>query len=198
LQITRPSSRPTPGNDTVASSPRGPGFSSPNGPFRPQRSELRPRQTSEHSERASTSSRATLLEDDARDRRDSSSTTRSDVSVTPQYLNGSTGSANSRPRVTLPRSVVPDETSPATPALATVMAAFKEAGARKRSMTNGSGDTAYEQEKQREKEKEMMRQERIRERMPGRKPTGKAKAGDIDGEQFDHVETAMLYCLSVC
>jgi exocyst complex component 4 len=78
------------------------------------------------------------------------------------------------------------------------MAAFKEAGARKRSMTNGSGDTAYEQEKQREKEKEMMRQERIRERMPGRKPTGKAKAGDIDGKQFDHVDTAMLYCLFVC
>jgi exocyst complex component 4 len=62
------------------------------------------------------------------------------------------------------------------------MAAFKEAGARNRSMTNGSEDTAYEREKQREKEKEMIRQERIRGRMPGRKATGKAKAGDIDGE----------------
>ncbi|OAX44421.1 hypothetical protein K503DRAFT_678876 [Rhizopogon vinicolor AM-OR11-026] len=80
----------------------------------------------------------------------------------------------------LPRSVAYDATSPAIPPLATVMAAFKEAGARKRSMTNGSEDTAYEREKQREKEKEMMRQERIRERMPGRKATGKAKAGDID------------------
>jgi len=64
------------------------------------------------------------------------------------------------------------------------MAAFREAGARKRAMTNGSGDTAYEQAKQRDKEKEMMRQERIRERMPYRKATGKAKAGDIDGKEL--------------
>ncbi|KAG2122034.1 Sec8 exocyst complex component-specific domain-containing protein [Suillus cothurnatus] len=60
------------------------------------------------------------------------------------------------------------------------MAAFREAGARKRAMATGSEDIAYEQEKQREKELEMRRQERIRERMPYRKATGKAKAGDID------------------
>jgi exocyst complex component 4 len=75
------------------------------------------------------------------------------------------------------------------------MAAFREAGARKRSMTNGSEDTTYEREKKREREKEMMRQERIRERMPGRKATGKAKAGDIDGECFDHI---CWYCSFVC
>lgn len=195
LQIARPPSRPSvPGNDTVASSPKGSGFSSsPKGPFRPQRSELRLRQASEHSERASTSSRATQPEDCARDRRDSSSTTRSDASVTPQHLNGNTGSATIRPRVDPSRSVTYDEPSPATPALATVMAAFREAGARKRSMTNSSEDAAYEQEKQREKEKEMLRLQRIRERMPNRKATGKAKAGDIDGEQFNLIVTSLLH-----
>jgi len=78
------------------------------------------------------------------------------------------------------------------------MAAFKEAAARKRSMTNGSGDPAYEQEKQKEKEREMMRQQRIRDRMPNRKANGKARAGDIDGEQLDHIKTFILHCLSVC
>ncbi|KAG1749817.1 Sec8 exocyst complex component-specific domain-containing protein [Suillus paluster] len=182
LQIARsPSRQAAPSNNTFASSPKGPGFSLPKGPFRPQRSELRPRQLSEHSERASTSSRATQLEDyAARDRRDSSSTTRSDSSAAPQYNNGSIGAVNNRHRVDIPRSSTYDETSPTTPALASVMAAFREAGARKRAMTNGSEDIAYEQEKQREKEMEMRRQERIRERMPGRKATGKAKAGDID------------------
>lgn len=81
------------------------------------------------------------------------------------------------------RSSAHDEASPTTPALASVMAAFREAGARKRAITNGNEDIAYEQEKQREKELEMRRQERIRERMPYRKATGKAKAGDIDGEE---------------
>lgn len=196
LQIARPPSRPTPpSNDAVASSPRGPGFSSPRGPLRPQRSELRPRQSSELSERASTSSWTTQLEDYARDRRDSSSTTRSDASLTPQYLNGTTSATTNRPRADLPRSVPYDVPSPTTPALASVMAAFREAGARKRSMTDGSEDTAYEREKKKEKEKEMMRQERIRERMPGRRATGKAKAGDIDGECFDHI---YWHCLFVC
>jgi exocyst complex component 4 len=88
--------------------------------------------------------------------------------------------------VDTPRSSAHDETSPTTPALASVMAAFREAGARKRAMATGSEDIAYEQEKQREKELEMRRQERIRERMPYRKATGKAKAGDIDGEESDH------------
>ncbi|KAG2120691.1 Sec8 exocyst complex component-specific domain-containing protein [Suillus discolor] len=183
LQIARPPSRQAaPSNNTFASSsPKGSGFSSPKGPLRPQRSELRPRQVSEYSERASTSSRATQLEDHAaRDRRDSSSTTRSDSSAAPQYHNGSIGTADNRPRVDISRSSAHDETSPTTPALASVMAAFREAGARKRAITNGNEDTAYEQERQREKELEMRRQERIRERMPYRKATGKAKAGDID------------------
>ncbi|KAG2159664.1 Sec8 exocyst complex component-specific domain-containing protein [Suillus bovinus] len=182
LQIARPPSRQAvPSNNTFASSPKSPSFSSPKGPLRPQRSELRPRKVSEHSERASTSSRATQLEDHAaRDRRDSSSTTRSDSSAAPQYHNGNIGTADNRPRVDISRSSAHDETSPTTPALASVMAAFREAGARKRAITNGNEDIAYEQEKQREKELEMRRQERIRERMPYRKATGKAKAGDID------------------
>ncbi|EGO02554.1 hypothetical protein SERLA73DRAFT_165642 [Serpula lacrymans var. lacrymans S7.3] len=64
--------------------------------------------------------------------------------------------------------------------LAAVMSAFQSAGARKRAMTNGKEDVEYEREKQKEMEMEKLRQERIKERMPGRKATGKAKAGDID------------------
>lgn len=59
------------------------------------------------------------------------------------------------------------------------MAAFKDAGARKRGMTN-EGNEEYERDRKAEIERQKSRQERIRERMPGRRPTGKAKAGDID------------------
>ncbi|KAH7910695.1 Sec8 exocyst complex component-specific domain-containing protein [Hygrophoropsis aurantiaca] len=179
LQIGRSPSRPTtPSNPTFASSsPKGPAISSPKGPSRPQRSELRPRQISEYSasERASTSTQ----DYNGRERRDSSSTTRSDVSVTQRKRNGS---VSNRSRPDLPRSITQDSPamSPTSPALANVMSAFKDAGARKRGMTNGSEDMDYGREKQQEQELERMRQERIRARMPGRKASGKTRAGDID------------------
>ncbi|KAH7930548.1 exocyst complex component sec8 [Leucogyrophana mollusca] len=179
LQIARPT---TPSNSAFASSsPKGPAISSPKGPSRPQRSELRPRQVSQYSasERASTSTQ----DYNGRERRDSSSTTRSDVSVTQRKRNGSVSIASNRPRPDLPRSAAQESSSavsPTSPALATVMSAFKDAGARKRGMTNGSEDMDYGREKQQELEQERQRQERIRARMPGRKATGKARAGDID------------------
>ena len=50
-------------------------------------------------------------------------------------------------------------------------------------MTNDSmADAEYEREKAQEREAERIRQQRLRDRVPGRKPTGKTKAGDIDGE----------------
>ncbi|KAI6047781.1 exocyst complex component sec8 [Pisolithus marmoratus] len=163
----------TPSNNTFApSSPKGPIFSSPKGP------------PSDYStaERASTSSRL-AYDYNGRDRRDSSSTIRSDASASHRYHNGSL--ADNRPRLDLSRSSMDEvpTTSPVSiatsPALSAVMAAFKDAGARKRGMTDESNGEC-ERERKAEMERQKSRQERIRERMPGRRPTGKAKAGDID------------------
>jgi len=64
--------------------------------------------------------------------------------------------------------------------MAAIMA-FQNAGQRKRAQTNGSDDYEYEREKKKEREQEMLMQQRIREKAPGRRPNGKARAGDIDG-----------------
>lgn len=48
-------------------------------------------------------------------------------------------------------------------------------------MTNGSDDFDYQRERQMEQEAERQRQQRIREKVPGRRVNGKARAGDIDG-----------------
>ncbi|KAF9229101.1 hypothetical protein BS17DRAFT_771020 [Gyrodon lividus] len=188
LQIARPPSRPTtPSNSTfTASSPKASAISSPKGPHRPQRSELRPRQASDYSasERASTSSRIT----NERERRDSSSTTRSEASIQQRPANGSVSLKN-KSRFDPPRSATNEgpgasPISPATtsPALSAVMAAFRDAGeasARRRELARGT-DEFKERERKMEVERQKVRQERIKERTPYRKATGKAKAGDID------------------
>jgi len=69
-----------------------------------------------------------------------------------------------------------DVTSPAS--LVSVMSAFQN-GLRKKA----TKDDHWE-ERQQAIEAENATQERIRRRMPGRKQTGPAKAGDIDGEQW--------------
>ncbi|KII94197.1 hypothetical protein PLICRDRAFT_171865 [Plicaturopsis crispa FD-325 SS-3] len=61
-----------------------------------------------------------------------------------------------------------------------VLSAFASAGARKRAMTNGSDDMEYEREKRKAMEAEKLRQQKIRDRAPGRRTNGKARAGDID------------------
>lgn len=66
-------------------------------------------------------------------------------------------------------------------ALSSVVSAFQSAGSRRRAMTNGSDDAEYEKARQQELEDEKRRQQRIRERAPGRKATGRANAGDVDG-----------------
>lgn len=48
-------------------------------------------------------------------------------------------------------------------------------------MTNGSDDYDYQRERREEMEAERIRQQRIREKVPGRRVNGKARAGDIDG-----------------
>jgi exocyst complex component 4 len=51
-------------------------------------------------------------------------------------------------------------------------------------MTNESDDFEYGKERQKALEVENARQQRIRDKAPGRKMTGKARAGDIDGVCF--------------
>lgn len=52
-------------------------------------------------------------------------------------------------------------------------------------MTNGSTDR--EQERAREMEEEKQRQRKLRDKVAGRRPNGKARAGDIDGKSFQKV-----------
>lgn len=159
---------------------RGSGTASPNGPSRPQRSELRTRQLSEYSndDRASSSSRAG---------RDSVSTTRSDASLGNAYRtrNGSSSTArsntNSRPNGQM------ETKSPISPGAMGAIAAFQKAGQRQRAMTNGSDDYEYEEQRRKEREREQRTQQRIKEKAMGRRTNGKARAGDIDG--------AFTFCL---
>lgn len=58
--------------------------------------------------------------------------------------------------------------------------AFQNAG-RKRAQTNGSDEFEYTKEKREAREREKLTQDRIKEKAPGRRLNGKAKAGDIDG-----------------
>jgi exocyst complex component 4 len=48
-------------------------------------------------------------------------------------------------------------------------------------MTNGSDDFEYQREREMEVEADRARQQRIRDKVPGRRVNGKARAGDIDG-----------------
>jgi exocyst complex component 4 len=152
---------------TLAPSPLG-------GPSRPQRSELRSRLASEHSisERSSN--------------RDSMSTTYSDVTQAYRPRNGASGipasSSDTRSRSQRTNNDQGEsDTSPITPTLSAVVSAFQNAGARKRAMTNGSEDMEQERKREKEMQAERLRQQRIQDRMPGRRTNRKAKAGDIDG-----------------
>jgi exocyst complex component 4 len=62
------------------------------------------------------------------------------------------------------------------------MSAFQSAGSRRRAMTNESEDMDYEIERRNELQAEKVRQQRIRDKVPGRRINGKTRAGDIDGE----------------
>lgn len=82
------------------------------------------------------------------------------------------------------RSAPSEETETTTPiAMSSVLSAFQSAGARKRTMTNGSEEMEYQRDRQKEIEAEKVRQQRIRDKVTGRRVNGKARAGDIDGMQ---------------
>lgn len=196
LQIARPPSRSsTPSNAAFSSS--SPAFSSPNRPHRPQRSDLRPRQPSDYSasERTSTSSR--IVNDlNARERRDSSSTTLSDASI--QHRPIGSISLPTKPRLDHPHPTTselpgsPFSSTTPSPALSVAMAAFRDAGEasfRRRELPNGNDEGNYELDRRLEVERERARQDRIKERMPYRKPTAKTQTGGIDGQS----KTLILY-----
>ncbi|KAF8578412.1 Sec8 exocyst complex component-specific domain-containing protein [Ramaria rubella] len=70
----------------------------------------------------------------------------------------------------------PPATSPTSPTLLSVAAAFQSAGASRRA--NQNGERAQDREREIAKEKE--RQRRIRDKVQSRRPTGQAKTGEID------------------
>ncbi|KAJ7102110.1 exocyst complex component sec8 [Mycena belliarum] len=166
LQIPRPPSRPTtPSNSSnsgfVSSSPRGPPNTAPSGPSRPQRSELRSR-GSDYS--ASTSRDSTATDGSASFRRPGASSNPG----TP---------ANPRPKPQRLRTAPTDDEQTPPTSLSSVMSAFQSAGTRRRG-TNEEVD--YQRERREEMEAEKLRQQRIRDKTPGRRVNGKARAGDID------------------
>ena len=165
LQINR---LPRPSNASLVSN------GSPTGPSRPQRSDLRGNNAPDYPVFDDT-----LQERASRDRIDSSSTTRSDISGPNMYrtVNGNPSNPRSR-RPGRSGTEESDMSSPAT--LTAVMSAF-QSGLRKRAM-RGQGDDQWD-ERQQAVEAEKATQERIRRRMPGRQQTGTSKTGDIDGEQ---------------
>jgi len=185
LQVARPS---TPGH-AAAFSPKAPPFSSPNRPHRPQRSDLRLRQPSDHSASECTSMSSRIASDlNTRERRDSSSTTLSDVSI--QHRPVGSIPLPTKPRSDPPRSVtsessgLPSSTT-ASPVLSAAMATFRDAGRtnfRRHELANGNDEGGYyELERRSEVERERARQDRIKERLPYRQPTARAKTGEIDG-----------------
>jgi exocyst complex component 4 len=163
LQINRPT---TPGNSTAYPSSQVQG-----GPSRPRRSDSRSRQGAEYL-------------DSEISYRDSVSTTRSDILQPQSSRNGTPSNpitpADSTNRRQRPQSSTDDvETSPTS--LAAVISAFQSAGARHRAMANGTDGAGHGRDRQRDLEMESIRQQRIREKVPGRRTNGKARAGDIDG-----------------
>ncbi|KAG6821359.1 hypothetical protein H0H93_014156 [Arthromyces matolae] len=202
LQISRPTTAErslTPANAFLP--PPSPRLAPPNafpvGPARPQRSELRskPSDFDNNSEKASY--------------RDSISTTRSDVSLPSRPGPGpiSPNVANkSKHRPQRLQSPVTDEENLSTPtSLTSALSAFKSAGSRRREMQNDPDEMDYLLERQTAIDAEKARQQRIRDKVPGRRTTGKARTGDIDAvlEQvkdgwefiidpdFNHVDLAL-------
>ncbi|KAG6860246.1 hypothetical protein C0995_013739 [Termitomyces sp. Mi166 len=153
-------------------SPRlAPSIPSTSGPARPQRSELRSRASDyDNSEQASY--------------RDSLSTIRSDASLAshprPSAISPNVA-AKSKPRPPRLQSPVTDEGDLSTPtSLASALSAFKSAGSRRRDMMNDPDEVDYQTERQNAIEAEKARQQRIRDKVPGRRTNRKARAGDID------------------
>lgn len=145
------------------------------------------RQASEYSVSDAGSSRASEYSTYGRD-----SSARSDAPRPPRARNGTSGTVTPASRMqrdragtngTMGTAGSETEISPTSPGVNIAMSAFRSVATRNR--TNGA-DGEWENEREREWEVEQARQQRIRDRAPGRRPTqGRAKAGDIDGMSDD-------------
>jgi exocyst complex component 4 len=133
------------------------------GPSRPQRSELRSRQVS-------TSSNPVTMDRD-------SISARSDAT---RFRNGALPLSPMRMPDPL-RSNDGDDPEKSPTSLPAVLSAFKSAGNRRRQMTTDSEELEYQRERAKEASLQKARQQRIEDRVPGRRPRGQTKAGDIDG-----------------
>ncbi|KAJ3882708.1 exocyst complex component sec8 [Lentinula edodes] len=147
LQISRPT---TPNNNLYASESALP----TNGPSRPQRSELRSRNS--ETDRNSISSNSTA-----------SRTVRTSPTGPRQPQRQRTGDSD----------INDDATSPT---LNSVLSAFQTAGTRRRAMTNGSDDYEYQRMRDEERAAEMVRQQQYQKRMAGKKGPVRPRPGDID------------------
>lgn len=183
LQINRPPRPTTPSNGSVVSN------GSPTGPFRPQRSELRVNKVPDYPV-----SDPAFLARVSRDRKDSASTTRSEMSGSNRdnYRTGNGNPSNPRTRWTTRSGTdESDVTSPAS--LTSVVSAF-QGGLWKKAMRDNQWEV-----RQQAIEAENATQERIKRRMPGRRQNGAAKAGDIDGAYnrapVDHFLIFLVSCI---
>jgi len=179
LAIARSPSRPqTPSNSSYVSN--SPQYAVPNtapvGPLRPQRSELRAR-ASEYS----TSERGSVASNDPYYRESFDSGSRPDGR---SYA--TSNAATPTPRSRTPRAanggayMPPDSGEPPT-SLDSVLTAFRSAASRK----NTVDEDEYWKERAQEIEAEKVRQQRIRERVPGVKPLrGNTRGGELDGKIF--------------
>ena len=83
-----------------------------------------------------------------------------------------------------------DDTQEVSPTARAVVNAFQAMGRRRGMTLEGSADEEWQLEKDREMEIQKARQKRIRDKVPGRKATGKARTGDIDGTR--------IHCSPIC
>ncbi len=166
LQINRPP-RPTTPNGSVIPS------NSPPGPSRPQRSELRANKSPDYS----ASDAVYQARVHPRDRNDSASTMKSELSASNIYRTRNGSSSGPKTRRTA-RSGTEDSEVASPASLNAVLSAF-QSGLRK--TTTRSYDDEQWEERQQAVEAEVVTQERIKRRMPGRRKNGSARTGDIDG-----------------
>lgn len=182
--MSRPSASTRPlviSRPTRPSSPQAFQSSPPsNAPSRPDRSAYRAPANHPTSDSASYSRPSRETRD--RDRNNSISTVRSDASLQrnggPSINTGAVRPPRNRPNRSGTVGTVSSDGDGESPAsLGNVLSAFATAG-RKKTLDN---DEEWDRMRQEELEAERRRQQRIRDKVPGRRTNGRAKAGDIDG-----------------
>nr|GAT47843.1 Sec8 exocyst complex component specific domain-containing protein [Mycena chlorophos] len=136
-----------------------------------------------------------------RSREDYPSSSRESVSTDVSNSYRSRPANGTRPTAQRPRGPSYDDGQTTPTALNSVMSAFQSAGSRRRD----NDEVEYQRQRREEIEAENLRQQRIRDRAPGRRQNGRARAGDIDAvldqvkdgwefvvdPEFNHVDLAL-------